>query len=205
VHRSEPDPAAVFSPDQWTEIAKAISLDGIPSKEKQAICDAFFAYDFARLDNKRATDETSGKSTRRRVDPRAKGRAALSNFIKYARGLRVALLSVENYLKTEDLIIKAAELTEGIYEFQRLAKHELDEKSLGGRPGQHMRDDLVCRLAVIYERLTGKKPTRSVDRNGRVRGPFLRFCYTIFQAQAIAVIGLPNSIAKAVRYAKNRH
>ena len=71
------------------------------------------------LDNKRATDETSGKSTRRRVDPRAKGRAALSNFIKYARGLRVALLSVENYLKTEDLIIKAAELTEGIYEFQR--------------------------------------------------------------------------------------
>ena len=67
-----------------------------------------------------------------------------------------------------------------------------------------MRDDLVCRLAVIYERLTGKKPTRSVDRNGRLCGPFPRFCYTIFQAQAIAVIGLPNSIAKAVRYAKNR-
>jgi hypothetical protein len=205
VHRAGPEPDAVFSPDQWTKIAKAISLDSIPLKEKKGICDAIFAYDLDRIGNERATDETSGESTRRRVDPRAKGRAALSNFIKYARGLRDAFHSVERYLNREDLIIEAQQLTEQIYNFQKLAKQELDKKSLGGRPGQKIRDDLVFRLAAIYEQLTREKPRRTVDRNGQVRGRFPRFVYTIFQAQGISETGLPNAIAKAVRYAKNRH
>jgi hypothetical protein len=205
VHRIGPEPKAVFLPDQWTEIAKAISLDGIPFNEKKAICDAIFVYNHDRLHIERATDETSAESTRRRVDPRAKGRAALSNFIKYARGLREALYSVEKYLNRKDLMIKARELAEQIYKFQKLAKHELDKKSVGGRPGQQIRDDLVFRLANIYERLTGEKPRRSVDRKGQVRGPFAQFVYTIFQAQRIRLIGLPNAIEKAVRYAKNRH
>jgi hypothetical protein len=195
VHRAGPEPGAVFTPDQWTEIAKAIPLDRITFKEKKAICDAILAYSFLCLGNERATDETSGESTRRRVDPRAKGRAAL----------RDAFHSVEKYLNREDLILEAQQLTERIFKFQKLAKQELDKKSVGGRSAKKIRDYLVIRLGVIYERLTGKKPTRSVDRNGQVRGPFPRFVYTIFQAKRIPLIGLPNAIEKAVRYAKNRH
>jgi hypothetical protein len=163
MHRAGPEPERVFSPDQWAKITKAISLDRIPFKEKQEICDAIFAYDLARLGNERATDETSGKSTRRRVDPRAKGRAALSNFIKYLRGLRQAFYSMERYLKREDFILEAEQLTERLYKFQKLVQHELDKNSRGGRPAQKIRDDLVIRLGVLYERLTDKKPTRSVD------------------------------------------
>jgi hypothetical protein len=205
VDRPSPEPNAVFPPDQWAEFAKTISLVRIPANEKREICDAIFEYDLARLSNARAIDEKSGEPTRRRVDPRAKGRAALGNFIKYTRGLRVALYSVERYLKREDLILEAQQLTEQIFKFQKSAKEELDKKSVGGRPAQKMRDDLVIRLGVIYERLTGKKPTRTVDRNGQVRGPFPRFVYTIFRALRISEIGLPNAIEKAVLYAKNRH
>ena len=197
MHRAGPEPEAVFSPDQWAAIAKAISLDRIPSSGTREICDAIFAYDLARTDSERATYEASEKSIRRKVDPRAKGLAALGNFIKYVRGLRLAFYSVQTYLKTENLIIER--LTEQIYKFQKLAQRELDKTSRGGRPGQKIRDDLVIRLGVIYEQLTGKPPTRTV------RGAFWRFVYTIFQAHGISVIGLPNAIAKAVRYAKNQH
>ena len=203
MHKAGPEPQAVFSSARWTEIAKTISLGSIPYKEKQEICDAIWQHHLASLRNAQVTDETSGKSTRRRVDPRAKGRAALSNFVKYTRGLRHALDSVESYLKSNDLINEAEELIGRTHKFQKLAQRELDKKSAGGRPGQQIRDELVFRLGVIYERLTGKKPTRSVDRNGKVCGPFPEFVYTIFEALGVSVIGLPNAIAKAVRDAKN--
>jgi hypothetical protein len=197
-----PDPSAVFPQQQWAEIAKALSLGRIPSDEKQEICDAIFACDLARIENERAADEAeekSARSTRRRVDPKAKGRAALSNFVKYTRGLRHALYSVQNYLKNEPLINEAEQLAEQIYKFQESAKRELDKKSRGGRPAQKAKDDLVIRLGVIYERLTGKKPTRTVG------GRFWKFAYAIFQAHGITTAGLPNRIEKAVRYAKNQH
>jgi hypothetical protein len=111
---------------------------------------------------------------------------------------------MERYLKREGLILEAEQLTERLYKFQKLAQQELDKNSRGGRPAQKIRDDLVIRLGVLYERLTGKKPTRSVDRNGRVGGPFARLVYKIFEAHGISATGLPNAIEKAVRYAKNR-
>ena len=98
MHRAGPEPEAVFSPDQWAAIAKAISLDRIPSSGKREICYAIFAYDLARTENERTTYEASEKSVRRKVDPTAKGLAALSNFIKYVRGLRLAFYSVQRYL-----------------------------------------------------------------------------------------------------------
>jgi hypothetical protein len=203
---ASPEPKAVFSPHQWAEIAKAVSLDGIPSNEKLEICTAIAAYDFACTANERAADEAAEKkSTRRKVDPKAKGLAALRNFIQFVRGLRLALYSVQNFLKNEDLTKEAEQLGDDIYKFQESAQRELDEKSLGGRPRQEIRDVLVVRLGVIYERLTGEKPKRTVSKNGQIYGRFPKFVYAIFRARGIAERGLPNAIAKAVRYAKNQH
>jgi hypothetical protein len=203
VHSASVEPDAVFSPDKWAEIAKAISLDTIPSNEKQEICDALLAYELARTANEKAAYEAGEESTRRKVDPKAKGLTALKNFISYARGLRDAFNSVQNYL-SENLKDEAQQLIEQIYTFQKLAQNELDKKSLGGRPGLKNRDDLVVQLGTIYERLTGKKPARTVD-NGKVGGPFVRFVRTIFQAYRIPENGLPKAIEKTARYAKNQH
>jgi hypothetical protein len=123
-----PEPKAVISSEQWIAIAKSISCQKIPTKDQNEICNALMAYDLARLNNQRAFDESKGKSTRRGVDPRAKGRAALLNFIKYTRGLRHAFYCVQKYLSGEELIIEAEQLTEHIYKFQKLAKQELDKK-----------------------------------------------------------------------------
>ena len=174
-------------------------------KGQRDICIALMFY-FQSLEDIRRTaaKETPQRSKRVKIDPKAKGRAALANFIKYVRGLRQALNSVQKYLNREDLISDAEQLIEQIYKFQKSAQHELDKKSRGGRPGTKIRDDLVIRLGVIYEQLTGKPPKRSVDRNGRVCGPFPRFVYTIFRAQGISETGLPSAIENAVRYAKNR-
>jgi hypothetical protein len=199
-----PEPDRVLSPDTWTELAKILSRDRLPLKEKREICDAIFEYDHARLANERATDEKSEKATRRRVDPTAKGRAALSNFIKYVRGLRQAFYSIEQYLKREDLILEAQQLTEQIHKFQKLAQQELDKKTRGGRPWQKIRNDLVIRLGIICKRLIRKKITRGGrDKKGQVRGQFPLFVYTIFRALGICTTGLPNAIAKAVQYVNN--
>ena len=195
-----PDPSALFPQLQWAEITKVLSLDRISSNGKQGICDGLFAYDLARIAIERAADEAEEKKPiRRQIDPRAKGRAALVNFIKYVRGLRLALNSVANYLKTEISMDEARQLSEQIYKFQKLAKRELGKKSLGGRPQQKIRDDLVIRLGVIYERLTGEKPKSGGARNGRIYGRFRKFVYAIFRAHRIDESGLPNAIAKAVR------
>jgi hypothetical protein len=206
LHRASPEPERVFSPHQWTEFAKAISLDRISSDEKREICDAIFAYEFDRIAIERAADKAEEKNPiRRKVDPRAKGRAALGNFVKYTRGLRHALYSVQNYLKNEPLIEEAKQLSEQIYDFQKLAKRELDKKSLGGRPALKIRDDLVIQLSAIYERLTGEKPKGAAIKNGRIYGRFPKFVYAIFRAHGIDEGGLRNAIAKAVRYANNQH
>jgi len=86
-----------------------------------------------------------------------------------------------------------------------LAQRELDKKSPGGRPRLEIRDALVIRLGVIYERLTREKPKRTVSKNNRIYGRFPKFVYAIFEARGISTVGLPNAIAKAVRYAKNHH
>ena len=206
MHRVGPEPKIVFSPEQRAEIARSISPHTILPKEWKEICDAIFDYYLARVDIERAIYEKSKKSTRRKVDPRAKGLAALGNFIKYTRGLRLAFYSVEKYLKHQDLINEADELAERIHKFQKLAQHELDKKSRGGRPAKKIRDDLVVRLAVICKRLIGEKLTGGgVDRNGQPCGRFRLFVYSIFRALEIPVTGLPNAIAKAVPYANNRH
>jgi hypothetical protein len=134
VHRAGPEPESVFSPEQWAEFAKAMSLDRIPSSGKREICDAIFYYDVARMYIERDIYEKSESSTRRKVDPTAKGLAALDNFIKYARGLRHAFDSVEKYLKSEDLIIEGEQLIEQVYKFQKLIQHELDKKVLAAIP-----------------------------------------------------------------------
>jgi hypothetical protein len=195
--RPSQDREVAFSPAQWIEFAKAVGLNRIPPKEQREICNAIVAYDFSRAMNERAADEADDKSTRRKVDPRAKGLAALKNFIKYVRGLRQALESVEFYLKAEISIKQAGQLREQIYNFQKVAENELNKKSVGGRPQQQIRDHLVIGLGVIYERLTGKKPTRT--------GPFAKFVYAIFRARGISTVNLPNVIEKAVRHAKNQH
>jgi hypothetical protein len=147
LRRTSPEPEVAFSPHQWTEFAKAISLERLSSHGERDICVAIVAYEFARIANERAADEAEEKKpTRRQVDPRAKGRAALSNFIKYTRGLRLALYSVADHLKTELLTNEADRLSEQIYKFQESAESELDKKSRGGRPAQKARDDLVIRL-----------------------------------------------------------
>jgi hypothetical protein len=195
-----------FSPAQWTEFAKAVRLDRIPPKEQRDICIAIVGYNSALVENERAANEAEEKKpTRRQVDPRAKGLAALRNFTKYTRGLRQALYSVQNYLKDELLISEAEQLSERIYKFQKLAQRELDKKSPGGRPRLEIRDALVIRLGVIYERLTREKPKRTVSKNNRIYGRFPKFVYAIFEARGISTVGLPNAIAKAVRYAKNHH
>ena len=200
MRRGFPKPEAVFSSNQWAKIAKAVSVKKIPLNEKRAIGDAIIKYHFECQAIERAADEAEEKKpTRRQVDPRAKGRAALRNFVKYTRGLRHALISVQNYLKNEVSINEAEQLTEQIYKFQKSAKHELDKRSLGGRPALKIRDDLVIQLGVIYQRLTGMNPTRTVS------GPFSKFVYAIFQACRIRTVGLPNAIEKAVEYAKNPH
>jgi hypothetical protein len=201
-----PKPEAVFSPHQWAEFAKILSLKTIPFNEKLEICVAIVAYDYARVANERVADEAEEKKpTRRQVDPNARGRAALSNFVKYTRGLRHAFYSVQNHLKHEPLINEAEQLSEQIYKFQKLAKRELDKKSPSGRPRLEIRDALVIRLGVIYERLTGEKPKRTVSKNNRIYGRFPKFVYAIFEARGFSTVGLPNAIAKAVRYAKNQH
>jgi hypothetical protein len=206
LRRGFPKPEAVFSPEQWTEIAKAVSPDTIPANEKRAIGDAIIEHLFDCQAIERAADEAEEeKPTRRQVDPRAKGRAALRNFMKYTRGLRQALYSVQNNLKDQLSINEAEQLSEQIYKFQKLAKRELDKKSRGGRPRLEIRDSLVIRLGVIYERLTGEKPKRAVSKNGRIYGRFPKFVYAIFRARGIDESGLPNVIEKAVRHAKNQH
>jgi hypothetical protein len=147
VHSTSPKPEAVFSPAQWAAFTKAISLDRIPCNEKREICDAIFAYELARTANEQAAYEDGENSTRRQVDPRAKGLTALKHFISYTRGLRLAFNSAQNYL-SENLKAEAEQLIEQIYKFQKEAQRELDKKSLGGRPGQKNRDDLVIRLAL---------------------------------------------------------
>lgn len=203
MHRVGPEPKNIFSPEQRAEIARSISPHTIPSKEWKAICVALFVHDLARIDIERALYEKNESSTRRQVDPTAKGLAALKNFIQYARGLRLALYSVEKYL-SKDLVKEGQQLVEQVYKFQKSAQQELDKKSLGGRPAQEIRDDLVNRLGVICKRLIGKTPTRIV-RSGKVGGEFAQFVYAIFRARGMPVKGLPNAIKNAVTYVKNQH
>jgi hypothetical protein len=205
VHRDGPEPEAIFSPDQWTEIAKAISRLEIPAKDQHDICSALMAYHFARVNNERAAEEDTRKSTRRKVDPRAKGAEALKQFIQYARGLRGAINSVEWFLVKDELIDKAEQLIEDIYQLQQFAEGELKIRSIGGRPTQASREYLVRCLGRIYERLTGEKPGRSRDpETGNPSGPFVRFISTIFDLQKIPLKGIKHVIARVARDAKNR-
>ena len=64
MRRTSPEPERVFSPHQWAEIAKAISLDKISSKEKREICDAIFAYEFARIEIEQAADKAEEEENR---------------------------------------------------------------------------------------------------------------------------------------------
>jgi hypothetical protein len=206
VHRAGIEPEAVVSPEQWIAIAKSISRNNIPQTEQLEICNALMEYYCRRLNDQRAAAEEGTRTLARvKVDHRAKGRMALEQFEQYVRGLRGAVTSIQQYLKQREWIDKAEQLNEDIYSFQRFARRELETKSNGGRPAQPERQDLVCRLAVIYERITGNKPGRSVDpKTGRLGGPFVRFVSAIFDAKKIPSRGLTHVIAKVARNAKNR-
>jgi len=202
--RTEPDPKAVFSPEQWTAIAKSISLDKISPKEQREICIALMGYEFNRINAQRAFEEGTQTSTRVRVDPRAKERKALEQFVQYARGLRLALNSVEHYLRKSEWIDRARQLSDEIYEFQRFAEREVKRESVGGRPALADREALVGRLAAIYERITGNPCRRSFNpETGRSGGPCVRFISTILEAKNISTRGLRHVIAKIAQTAKN--
>jgi hypothetical protein len=83
--------------------------------------------------------------------------------------------------------------------------YELRDKPKGGRPPEVARDNLVDRLGVVYERLTGRVPGRSENpETGKLTGPFARFLGLIFEYQGISPSGLKHAIAKISRNAKNR-
>ena len=200
MRRVEPQLRELFSREQWIKIAKSISRNEIPRQEQLEIYNALIAYDFARTSAQRAAEAGTRRSTRLRVDPRAKGRKVLEQFVQYARGLRGALNSIQPYLKQSEYISKAENLIEDIYYFQRFAEREL---SSGERPRQQPYEVLIHRLGVIYERITGNKPARSVYK-GRLAGPFFRFVSAILEASNIPARGLNRVIENVAKYAQNR-
>ena len=203
MRRVEPQLRELFSREQWIKIAKSISRNEIPRQEQLEVYYALIAYDFARTSAQRAAEAGTRRSTRLRVDPRAKGRKVPEQFVQYARGLRGALNSIQPYLKQSEYISKAENLIEDIYHFQRFAERELKTQFTEGR--KQDLEVLVHRLGAIYERITNKKPGLSVNRKtGRPEGPFFRFVSAIFEAGNIPLPGLSHVIAKIAKHAKNR-
>lgn len=182
--QSGPDPNAVFTVDQWAEIARSIKRDGIPPKEKQEICDALFDHALSNL------------------KPEELGR-----FVETVRQFRAAASRIQDFLQELAIHDKIEALIEDIYEVQKFIDAEFSRrpKPKGGRPPSQARDDLVGRLAPIYQRLTGNKPGRSINpATHELTGPFVRFLTTIFRLSRIGTAGLKQAIAKVSRNAKNR-
>jgi hypothetical protein len=184
-----PEPNAVFSQQQWAAIAKSIPCQEIPTKEKRAICTALMEYDLAQS----AAMEDAQRSKRVKIDPKAKGRKALEQFVYYASQLRVAVSTVQRFLKRETHLDTAERVIEDIWELQQVAQRELKGISAGGRPALRARYNLVRDLGFVYTRITGNKPERS----------FGRFVRTIFQFQNISVKGIKHVIADVARNARN--
>jgi integrase len=172
----EPDPAAVFSKQEWTKIAESIGRDEIPRDAQQQICDALFEYTITSL-----KPET------------------LNRFVEHAREFRVAASHIQSFLRNFRWLDKFEGFIEEIYKLQRFVDSEYQRrpKPKGGRPRSHARDTLVYRLGVVYEVLTGKKARRREDPiTGELTGPPARFITTIFKFQGIPVAGLKHALAK---------
>jgi hypothetical protein len=180
----DPDPDAVFSEWQWTQIVQSIGLSEIPNDAKKNICDALFEYTIANL----------------KPD-------TLNRFVEDAREFRIAAYRVQSFLKNFRWLNKFEELIEEIYKLQRFVdcEYQCRPKPKGGRPRSDARDTLVCRLGEVYTRLTGKKPSRREDPvTGELTGAFPCFVRTIFKFQGIPFTGLKHAIAKLSHSAKNR-
>jgi len=180
----EPDPSAVFSQEQWAEIAQSIEHDEIPQDIKQLICNALFQY---RMTSIKPED--------------------LGRFVKEAQKFRASASRVQNFLRINfKWHNKFEELIQDIYELQRFVDRELERrpKPKGGRPRSSARDALVYNLGLAYERTTDKKPTRIENPiTSELTGPFARFLTKIFELHGIRPGGLKHAIAK-IGNAKNR-
>jgi hypothetical protein len=205
------EPEAVFSEEQWVEIAQSIPVDEIPREMKQAICDALFEYQLAQLNGQNLEDETNTAETKRsqkhkRVQHGAKYREALKQLVDSAGEFRIAIYRLQRFLREDHQLEKVEQLADAAYELQRFAERELENrpKPKGGRPRLTAHINLVDRLGVIYERITGKKPARSENAaSGRPTGPFVRLLSTIFEFQGIPLTGIKHVISEAARIAKN--
>jgi hypothetical protein len=132
----EPDPSAVFSQQQWAEIAQSIGHDEIPHNAKQQICDALFQY---RMTSIKPED--------------------LKRFVKDVRNFRNSASRVQSFLRINfKWHNKFEELIADIYELQRFVDREFERrpKPKGGRPPLSARDTLVYNLGLVYVRITGK-------------------------------------------------
>jgi hypothetical protein len=180
----EPDPKAVFTEAQWLAIAKSIDREDIPPEDKQEICDALFEYEIASMKPER-----------------------LERFAEELSEFRAAASRVQGFIKDLRWNDRIENLNEEIYQLQKYVEdvYELRDKPKGGRPPSGARYNLVDRLGVVYERLTGRMPGRSENREtGELTGPFARFLGLIFEYRRISLRGLKHVIADASRNAKNR-
>jgi hypothetical protein len=180
----QPDPKAVFTKPQWIAIAASIGRRDIPRKEKQEICDALFEYEIASMKPER-----------------------LKRFAEELSEFRAAASRVQGFIKDLRWNDRIEDLNEEIYQLQKYVQdaYELRGKPKGGRPTSGARDNLVDRLGVVYERITGRVPGRSENpETGKLTGPFARFLALIFEYQRISLSGLKHAIDKTSRNAKNR-
>ena len=223
--KSEAEPDAFLSCEQWKKIARSIPLSELPQEMKQEICDALFVYDVACLadhDDGVAAAEEARKphKKRRKVAQDAREHSALELPIKCARDardLRLNLYRIERDLKPESIVEHAEKLADHADALQKAVRFELEKriKPKGGRPPMVPRDGLAFDLVDIYARFSGMKPglsrnpdTRNADPDKRhllkPGGPCYRFVSTIFEFRGLPLKGLEHVIARAARNAKNR-
>ena len=105
------EPDAVFSNEQWAEIARTIGLATLPMEMKQAISQAL--YDRALMSGERRNEKQ-----------------ALNRLVRLLQTLRARLSALQTDLRPEKIIDQLEALIEEAYALQKAAELELEKPTL---------------------------------------------------------------------------
>jgi hypothetical protein len=192
-------PNFIFNQEEWLEIAKSVPLEAIPASAQSDICDALLEFEINYVETVLAKRPRPAKLLEHK---------ALLQFIKYAKQLRLQIDSVRDTLKSAEWSDRTKRLMEDIATLQRFVEREVATRPAlkGGRPTLHDRANLVSRLGVVFEQMTGRKAGRSENpKTKKLGGPFVRFVSTIFRLHSppISLRGIKHVIDAAARNAEN--
>jgi hypothetical protein len=144
VFNSEVEPDAVFSQEQWADIAKSIGVSDLPIDMKQEISNILFQ-NFLSNAPRAATH-----------------RRALKRLAEVTANFRTRLTKIQGQLTKQTIINEVETLIDRAYAVQKIASRDLKAipKSKGGAPPKINRDSLVENLLRIYAKHTGMQTKR---------------------------------------------